>query len=113
ARENADRIGAEADEGGMAERDQAAVTDQEIEGERGDRKDHHPRAEAEEVAAAADQRRRRDEREQDEDTDGSRIGDQPGPRPTWRERRLRHVSGVAPETARPGGRKARPPSAGR
>ena len=50
--EYADRIGAEPDEGGVAERDQRAVADQEIERNRGDGEDHHPRPQAEQIAAA-------------------------------------------------------------
>src|SRR5262245_4910112 len=49
-RENADRIGAEPDEGGVAERDQRAVADDQIETERRDGEDHHPQEQADEMA---------------------------------------------------------------
>ena len=39
--EDADRIGADAEIGGVAEADEAAVPQDQIEAERGDRKDHH------------------------------------------------------------------------
>ena len=47
--EDADRIGAEPDEGRMAERDQRAVADQQIERERRDGEDHHARDEAQHI----------------------------------------------------------------
>ena len=48
-RENADRVGAEPDRCRVPERHEAAVTDQQIERDRGDCKDHHAGDEREDI----------------------------------------------------------------
>ena len=61
--EDADRIGAEPDKGGVAERDQAGIADQKIERDGGDREHHHAGADVEQILLA---RQRRDHRQQRE-----------------------------------------------
>ena len=73
-REDADGIGAEAEEGGVAERDQRAVADQEIERDRGDGEDHHPRHQAEQIARHPPTARPAgSSREHQEDADRQRL----------------------------------------
>ena len=73
--EDADRIGADADEGGMAERDQRAVADQQIEPERGDGEDHHPREQVEQIGFRAERRGQRHQREAEEDRERQHFRD--------------------------------------
>ena len=51
-RQDADRIGAEPDEGRMPEGDQAGIADQKIERDRGDREHHHARADIDQILPA-------------------------------------------------------------
>ena len=64
---DAGAIGADAEEGRVAERHQAADADQQLQRERGDGEDHHPLADQQQIAAAengAQQRQQRHQREQ-------------------------------------------------
>src|SRR4029078_13343311 len=112
--ENADGIGAEPDEGGVAERDQRAVADQEVERDRSNREYHHPRPQSEKMLATRHRRRRRQHRERQEDADRQDL--EPSARRRWRcckRKRRRHFSGLSPGTARMAGHRARPPLADR
>ncbi len=113
--ENADGIGAEPDEAGMAEGNQPAVTDQHIERDRGDRKHHDAGAEIDRDIAARPAPRR------------PAAAPAPGKSPPAEASRRAAgsaglaaaaasavaISGLAPETARTAARRARSPSAGR
>ena len=71
-RQDADGIGAKPDEGGMAERDQRAAADQEIERHRCNSEDHHPPAQAEQMLAP-EVRGDREQRKQQEDADRQEL----------------------------------------
>jgi hypothetical protein len=55
--EDAHRIGAEADEGGVAERHQCAIADEEVEREGSDGEDHDTGDEVQHIGFAAERRR--------------------------------------------------------
>src|SRR6516165_4804971 len=111
-RENADGIGADADEGGVSERDQRAVADEKIERDRGDGEDHHSRSQADEIGAAGKQRHDRNESEREKDASRQRL--QAAARASGGGRQQdRHLNGPSPGTSRSAGHRARPPSAGR
>ena len=71
--EDPDRIGAEPDEGRMAERHQRAVADQQVERERRDREDHHAGDEAQHIGFGPERREQRHEREDEKDRDRQRV----------------------------------------
>src|SRR5215211_1222853 len=71
---DADRIGAQPDERGMAERDQRAVANDQIEAERRDGEDHHPHEEADQMTLPCQRCGGRQQRQGGKDQDRRQLG---------------------------------------
>ena len=65
--QEADRVRADAEECGVAEAGHAAEAEDQVQAQRGDAEDHHPRQEGEVVRLVQRERERRHEREDDEE----------------------------------------------
>jgi hypothetical protein len=76
--EDADRIGAEPDEGRVTERDERAVADQQVERERRDGEDHHARHQAQHIGLAPEAREQGHDREDEKDRKRQRVAGEPG-----------------------------------
>ena len=81
---SAERVGADAEERRMAERDEAGVADQQIERQREDREDHHLGDELG-VERRAGEREEREQRERDADRDAPPLQRATRPAPSARD----------------------------
>ena len=110
AHQDADRIGADAEEGGVAEADERAVAEDEVERHRGDAEDHDAQDERQDVALAAMAGEGRGDGEEPEQDDGQDVAAPPRRAGRRRDRDLRGLGGKAGHRftgKRPVGRKNR------